>query len=162
MTSTWALLKGLKDNGYKTKNLTCVDINNVPAISNIAVKVKEQAGINLQFIKENSATVKLPVVDLLFIDTWHVYAHLIRELEFHHDNVRKYIIMHNTEVDKIYGESTRLGLNVAKQSADTGYAIEDIKTGLQAAIDKFTQTHTQWVIHKVFTNNHGLTILKRK
>ena len=34
--------------------------------------------------------------DITFIDTWHVYGHLKRELAYWHDHVKKYIIMHKT------------------------------------------------------------------
>jgi len=161
VVSTWALLKGLRENGHKTKNLICVDIEDVPAIHNISNKMKE-VGINVRFIKADSATVNIPNVDLLFIDTWHIYAHLKRELENNHDKVRKYIIMHDTEVDKIHGESIRGKHDIQKQARETGYAAEEIARGLQPAIDEFIQRHSQWEVHRVFTHNNGLTILRRK
>lgn len=54
-------------------------------------------GIDLRFVCHNSATVHFGgPVDLLFIDSLHVYGHLKRELDFHHRNVNHYIIMHDT------------------------------------------------------------------
>src|SRR5207245_3408288 len=53
----------------------------------------------------NDITIELPPMDLLFIDTWHVYGHLKRELERHQSKVRKYIIMHDTTVDEWLGET---------------------------------------------------------
>ena len=38
-------------------------------------------------------------VDLLFIDTFHVYGQLKRELARFEGQVRRYIAMHDTEVD---------------------------------------------------------------
>jgi hypothetical protein len=161
VVSTWALLKGLKENGVPSKHLICVDIDEVPVLHKISNEVRNE-GINLQFIRENSVTVNIPVVDLLFIDTWHIYGHLKRELQAHHKKVRKYIIMHDTEIDKIYGESIRGGHDMVKQSIESGYPIEEIGCGLQKAINEFISQHPEWVIHQVFTNNNGLTILKRK
>lgn len=87
-------------------------------------------------------------VDLLFIDTWHVYPQLILELEIHSPNVRKCIlfifkqttmfsllfinndmgdiIMHDTEIDGEKGESVRMKMNIAAQAKETGFSEKDI------------------------------------
>jgi hypothetical protein len=70
--------------------------------------------------------------------------------------------MHDTELDKIDGETIRCGWDAKKQSEESGYSIEEINTGLQKAIDEFLDTNKEWEIYKVYTNNNGLTILKRK
>lgn len=46
-------------------------------------------------------------VDMLFIDTFHVYGQLRRELARHHGSVSRYIVLHDTEVDKDPGEAVR-------------------------------------------------------
>ena len=38
---------------------------------------------------------------------------------------------------------------------------KDIRTGLSKAIEEFLAAHTEWKIHEVYTNNNGLTALKR-
>jgi hypothetical protein len=38
----------------------------------------------MKFICENSIKCDIPETDMLFIDTWHIYGHLRRELENHH------------------------------------------------------------------------------
>ena len=136
----------------------------------------KEAGIECQFLQANSATVNLGTpVDLLFIDTWHVYGHLKRELDHHHANVQKYIIMHDTEGDAVLGESVRFwsdfgvgdrgsrGLKAyVKHMADAmGYTEDEASRGLHPAIDEFLVAHPEWSIHAVFTNNNGLTILKK-
>jgi hypothetical protein len=164
IVSTWAFLKGLaevhKHNGHLCR-LYCVDLDFNPNINNVA-KCAASSGIALCFYENDSATVSLPeAVDMLFIDTWHIYGHLKRELEYHHNNVKKYIVMHDTEVDKIHGETIRCGMDAVTQSKQTGYLIEEIKKGLQFAIDEFLSVHTEWSIYKHYSNNNGLTILKR-
>lgn len=68
-----------------------------------------------------SATTALPwQVDLLFIDTWHVYGHLKRELALHAPRVRKYIAMHDTTIDWEVGESIRMEYNILAQIAQFG------------------------------------------
>jgi hypothetical protein len=107
VVSTWAFLKGLNDNKSDTKKLTCVDIEDIDMTE--AIRAGADAGIDVNFLKENSATVNFGYpIDLLFIDTWHNYGHLKRELEFHNSNVKKYIIMHDTTTFGTYGENLRL------------------------------------------------------
>ena len=160
IVSTWAFLRGLQLNNSTTKNLLSVDIANVKDIDSV-IAIAKESNINMKFICENSIKCEIPETDMLFIDTWHIYGHLKRELEIHHSKVRKYIVMHDTELDKIRGESIRSGWNIKKQSEESGYSIEEISTGLQKAIDEFLQRHPEWTIQKVYTNNNGLTILKR-
>ena len=83
-----------------------VDIQDCPN-SETMKQLANKNGIEYTFIKEDSAKVNIPEVDLLFIDSWHIYGHLKRELENNHNKVRHYIIMHDTTVDEIYGESIR-------------------------------------------------------
>ena len=99
--------------------------------------------------------------DLTFIDTWHVYGQLKRELEKFHKITNKYIIMHDTTVDGIYGETIRNKMNAVQQSKDTGISIEEINKGLWPAITEFLEIHTDWKLKERFTNNNGLTILEK-
>ena len=82
--------------------------------------------------------------DLLFIDTLHTYTQLIQELTIHSGNVKKYIIMHDTQTFKNRGESGNL------------------EKGLMDAVEKFVNENNNWEIEKIYINNNGLTILKRK
>ena len=163
MVSTWAFLDGLMvaTADGKERRLVSVDIQDAPNVES-AIALAKQAGIAMEFRKANSATVELPPVDLLFIDTWHVYGHLKRELEQHHRLTRKYIAMHDTEVDGVRGESLRNGWDVAAQARASGYPEEEIARGLKPAIDEFLKAHgDEWCLHQHFANNNGLTVLRR-
>jgi hypothetical protein len=85
----------------------------------------------------NDVQIELPEnVDLTFIDTWHIYGQLKRELEKFSKITNKYIIMHDTQVDGIiYGETIRMGMNAHQQSVQTGIPVDEITCGLQKAID---------------------------
>ena len=100
-------------------------------------------------------------VDLVFIDTWHIYGQLIRELNKFSKITNKYIIMHDTTVDGIYGETLRLGWDANKQSTESGFPVEEITCGLQRAIDEFLENNRDWILIDCYTNNNGLTVLKR-
>lgn len=143
VVSTWAFLKGLNENDCATKRLYCVDIDDVPRMREIIPEVKKY-GIELTFIQQDSAKVELKPVDLLFIDTWHIYGHLKRELA---------------------AEGIRCGLDsqqIAEVAAKVGYPANEVNRGLKPAIDEFLAAHPEWTLHKVYTNNNGLTILKRR
>lgn len=116
VVSTWALLYGLAESRHRPRALYSVDIEPAPGIE-AASAAAERIGIEHRFFREDSATVCLPEdVDCLFIDTWHVYAHLRRELAHHHWFVRRYIILHDTEVDARLGETVRLKADAHAQS----------------------------------------------
>ena len=160
VVSTWAFLQGLLDSQATEKSLQCLDLNDAPLINDICALAKNN-GIEMSFIKGDSATTRLKPVDILFIDTWHIYGHLKRELAFHCDRVSKYIIMHDTTLDAINGESIRNGWNTAEQARTSGYPEEEIRRGLKPALEEFLAAHPEWVVKEVFTNNNGLTILQR-
>lgn len=160
IVSTWAFLYGLTQNNSVNKNLVSVDIANVKDISKV-IDTAKSAEVTMNFIQEDSVKCEITQTDMLFIDTWHIYGHLKRELNVHCNKVNKYIVMHDTELDKTNGESLRSGWNISQQSEQSGYPEEEIKCGLQKAIDEFLEQHPEWAIHKVFTNNNGLTILKK-
>ena len=100
-------------------------------------------------------------VDITFIDTWHIYGHLKRELEKFSKITNKYIIMHDTTLDAIYGETIRCKWNADEQSKLTGIPVDEITKGLQPAINEFLLNNTDWKIQEMFINNNGLTILRK-
>ena len=52
---------------------------------------------NYKFITDDTLKISIEETDLLFIDTLHRYFQLYNELGLHAKNVRKYIILHDTE-----------------------------------------------------------------
>ena len=95
--------------------------------------------------------------DLTFIDTWHCYAQLTRELEKFSKLTNKYIIMHDTTVDEWDSESVRMRWNIKEQSIQTGFPEEEIRKGLWPAVEDFLTKNDDWVLHERFRNNNGLT-----
>jgi len=118
-------------------------------------------GVKTRFLEGSDLDIERFDVDLLFIDTWHVYALLKRELAYWHKHTRKYIIMHDTTVDEWYGEAVRGNANISEFVRKTGFHAEEIQKGLWPAIVEFLRDHPEWELKKRYTNNNGLTILSR-
>ena len=137
LVSTWAFLKAFP------KKLISIDIATpesyaAQGFSNPGLKLTEEIakenGIDFEFILQSSLEVVIPEVDILFIDTLHVYSQLIQELKYHHGKVKKYIIMHDTT------------------------ACPELNT----AINEFLEENKNWSVFSVWTNNNGLTVLKNE
>jgi hypothetical protein len=69
--------------------------------------------------------------------------------------------MHDTEVDKIYGESIRMSHNIDLMIQKSGYSRQDVTTGLGLAVEEFLAAHPEWKIMKHFQHQNGLTVLER-
>lgn len=95
-----------------------------------------------QFIQANTLDVDIEPTDLLFIDSYHTYRQLWRELALHHDKVSKYIVLHDTNTYGEVGEDGGLGLN---------YAIAEL-----------LELHPEWRITNYYANNNGLTVLSNE
>ena len=158
--SSWAFVYGLLNNNSVTKkillnDITSCDINNIlNATKHLNIDIKYQWINDLDLvITEN--------VDMTFIDTWHVYGQLKRELDKFSLITNKYIIMHDTTIDEFEGETIRSKWNAKEQSRLSGFSVEEINTGLGKAIDEFLMANPNWKLLEKFTNNNGLTILER-
>ena len=172
VVSSYALLYGLVEN-TNTNNkqifLNDIAVCDIDEFRRLAeanfVSVKYEWNNNLDLVFSPNET-----YDLTFIDTWHVYGQLKRELEKFSKITNKYIIMHDTEVDGIEGETKRqyglynnLYINNSLDGlvARTKIPKHEILKGLLPAIDEFLSANTNWIMEKQYKNNNGLTILKR-
>lgn len=151
VSSTWPLLLS------NPKKLISYDIKKDPKINEV-INLSKEYKIDYIFVEEDVLNVEIENTDLLFIDTLHTYNQLLLELELHSDKVNKYIILHDTttfeDVDEIiYNHASPLVKNEPKN-----------KQGLWTAVLDFLDSNKGkvWELGERFTNNNGLTILKRK
>jgi len=138
VNSTYGLLMG------KPKTMISYDFQ-PQLVDHIPDLVKEDT--DYKFILDNTRFIEIEETDLLFIDTAHDYRQLKVELEKHANKSRKYIIMHDTTTFEFSDEND-------DQQPGT--------KGLWPAIEEFLAVNPHWVIHERYTNNNGLTILKRQ
>ena len=146
--------------GKNPNKLIQVDLDTNSAVINFGHECKNE-GVNVCFYQQSDLECPLEDTELLFIDTWHIYGQLKRELDRWNKYVSKYIILHDTTVDAEYGETIRNGWNAVNQSLQSGIPIDEILKGMWPAVEEFICLHPEWVIEHRFTHNNGLTILKR-
>jgi len=168
VVSTYAFLHGLMNNSSSVKELLLNDI--YPCEVNDVLRISEtlQIDVNYCWINDLEMTVERKY-DMTFIDTFHVYGQLKRELEKYCDLTNKYIIMHDTTIDGEKGELYRHGFQThdemyqfaTKISNETGIPVSELVIGLMPAVNDFLQNHPEWILEKQYTNNNGLTILRR-
>jgi hypothetical protein len=132
--STCAFLAG------KPKKLITYDFMDRSGTFN---KLNALVGDETEFVFKCADTrkVRIESTDLLFIDTLHSYVQAIEELK-QADRVKKYIILHDTEIFATVGEGGGKGLSLA--------------------IIEFLRRVKKWELHHHHSNNNGLTILKRR
>jgi len=151
VSSTWPLLLS------NPKKMISYDIVRHPQINEV-INLSNEYNINYSFIETDVLNIQIESTDLLFIDTLHTYNQLIKELELHSEKSYKYIILHDTttfgDVDEnLYSHASPLIINESKN-----------KQGLWTAVLDFLESEKGklWEVKERFTNNNGLTILKRK
>lgn len=162
VVSTWALIRGLlhhpeddrQKNIFLNDKEVC-DISELLSVTNrLPIHVDHEWVNDLELVIEKN-------YDLVFIDTWHIYGQLKRELAKFGPCTNKYIIMHDTEIDGLKGEGARFNWDIEEQSRVSGYSLEEIESGLQQAISEFVSQNPEWRILEQLQNNNGLTVLQR-
>jgi hypothetical protein len=158
--SSWALTNGLLNNNKPEKRLFLNDIDECNINELIIATINLPIQINYEW-KNNLLLEFNERFDLTFIDTWHIYGQLKRELEKFSKITNKYIIMHDTTVDEWQGETVRSNWDANAQSIQSGFPVDEITKGLWPAIEEFLQTNQEWILHERYTNNNCLTILRK-
>jgi hypothetical protein len=94
--STWALLAN------KPSFLISVDVElpSEAALQEVE-EVAKEAGIEFKFFQGDSTHAIFPVIDVLFVDTLHLYSHVVKELFRHSEYVQKRIIFHDSKIPEV-------------------------------------------------------------
>jgi hypothetical protein len=160
--SSWAFVYGLLHNEKHDADRKILFNDIEPCNIDELLYITNELPIKKEYKWINDLNLEVDgTYDLTFIDTWHVYGQLKRELEKFSPLTNKYIIMHDTTVDEINGETVRMGWNAEQQHEQSGIPLEEINCGLWKAVEEFLETHSEWKLKERFTNNNGLTILER-
>jgi cephalosporin hydroxylase len=125
----------------RPKTLVCYDLVRAAEVS-IIESAAEAAGVAFVFHQQDVLSAGIDQTDLLFIDTLHTYDQLRQELALHADKVRKYLVLHDTEM---FGQLGELPGTV----------------GLWPAVTEFLAARPEWTLLVRRSNNNGLTVLGR-
>ena len=166
--STYAILYGLLLNSNNKKKLLLNDIE--PCNISDIIEISNDLEVELDYQWINDLEMNITEnYDLTFIDTYHVYGQLKRELDKFSKITNKYIIMHDTTVDEQYGEIIRMFPNqewydneAQRMSKITNIPENELLIGLWPAIEEFLDSNPEWSLCKRYMNNNGLTILEKK
>jgi|TARA_R110001592_G_scaffold104658_1_gene294386 hypothetical protein len=116
-------------------------------------KTAEAYGLDFEFREQDVLKLDMEETDLLFIDTWHAYDQLKKELELHADKVKKYICFHDTTLFEYKDEPLH---------HENSWGKETSGKGIWPAIEEFLEENKNtWRLKERFTNNNGLTIIER-
>lgn len=170
--SSWAISAGLLENKNGVKKRVFMNDSHECQIGEL-VDVLEPLGIDVKYEWKNDLEIIFGAdekYDMVFIDTWHVYGQIKRELEKFSAVATKYIIMHDTTVDEVDGETLReYGYNyqqafrrATELAAETGIPRDEIMKGMWFGIQEFLANHPEWFIKDRFFNNNGLIVLARR
>lgn len=159
VVSSYAFARGLA--GRSGARLILVDPYKSDTLDTFC-EMCENSGISTTYYQESDLECPLENTELLFIDTWHIYGQLKRELERWQGYVSRYIVLHDTTVDAELGESLRMGHTIEEKIFQSGFEPEEITRGLWPAVEEFIAAHPEWKIKHRYTNNNGLTILERQ
>jgi hypothetical protein len=170
--SSWAICAGLLENKNGVRKRIFMNDSRECQIGEI-VDVLEPLNIDVKYEWKNDLEIAFDAdekYDMVFIDTWHVYGQIKRELEKFSAIATKYIIMHDTTVDEVDGETVReYGYNyqqafgrATELAAATGIPREEILKGMWYGIQEFLANHPEWFIKDRFFNNNGLMVLARR
>lgn len=174
--SSWAFVHGLLQNtgtdvdtdAKRQKRIFLNDIVecDISELVNVVTSLTESTSTSIEIGYEwkNDLELEFPEgtrFDLVFIDTWHVYGQLKRELAKFAPMTNKYILMHDTTVDGVEGETIRNHWDAESQSRDTEIPVSEIRKGLWPAVEEFLAENPEWSLVKRYENCNGLTILRR-
>ena len=116
----------------------------------------KEIGVNCQYIGADVLTIEIEETDLLFIDTWHCYDQLKKELELHAGKVRKYIAFHDTYTFGQKGEGyPDMDVNHPHRDDLSG------EGGIRKAIDEFLKENPEWEINYETEENNGLIVIAK-
>lgn len=131
--STWAFIEGLKSGA----TLVSIDIKHPSKYGSDLTPVEKACkskGINFKFYEQDTLTIDIPEVDMLFIDTLHTYEQLKGELARHGNKATKYLVFHDTV---------------------------SCENELMPAINEFMKANKKWKIKEHYTNNNGVMVLEK-
>lgn len=109
---------------------------------------------------EDSRLCRLPVCDLLLIDSLHTYAQVKAELATMRGLIRKYLICHDVTTFGSVGADGESGRQ--SWTYETGQSVPQEHLGIMPAVLEFMAEDPVWDVLEINPHSHGLLVLKRR
>lgn len=145
-TSTYAFLAA------KPKRLVSYDLGRYEEEVTEVEQLCTESGQDFQFILGNVLEIEIEETDFLFIDTFHTFTQLTKELQLHAGKAKKFIGFHDTET---FGQNGQQWMPGVADHMNCG-------RGIYPAIENFLRDNPEWTLYKKLDFNNGLTILKKQ
>ncbi len=107
----------------------------------------------------SSLSVRIPMCDLLFIDSLHTYAQCDQELHAHAHRVRRYLVFHDTLTFGSVGADGETGRQ--QWAYQAGISVPLPCLGIRPAIDALQVRDPSWRLVYSSARSHGLLVLER-
>lgn len=125
----------------KPKTFITIDWNKAPfQVNQLMIKTMQQEceaiGSQFIFVEADILEAYVPQCDLLFLDGFHTYEHVLLELIKHESAAQKFILLHDTD--------------------------EPSCPGMFPAVEDFLLDNLRWDLEERYQERPGLTVLRRK
>jgi hypothetical protein len=159
--SSWALARAAADGAARGERVTyrALDIARDNRVGELEGVMRGCPGVAFSFTEADDLLVEPWGSNFLFLDTWHTYKQLVRELAVWPPHVSHYIALHDTVLfaarDEDEGQASR-----RKEELFAGLPA---KVGLDTALTEFLKTEEgkRWRIWEKYANQNGVTVLER-
>lgn len=121
--------------------------------------LQQLAGAKWAYCLADSRTAEVPASDLLFVDSLHTYDQAAAELAAHADQVRRFLIFHDTITFGSIGADGESGRQ--RWTYTPGHSVPRPALGIRPAIDELMIRDPSWRIRAHYTDSHGLLVLER-
>ena len=153
MCSTLALLLG------KPKKFITVDVDEPSQRwfyrKDIAENYCEALGIEYEYRIADTLKMEPIKCEMMFIDTFHSYEQLYRELNIYNNDVSNTIVMHDTVS---FGQIDEPSSAIKTELLDKRFIN---KAGLANALDDFLKENSHWTKSRIETKNNGMSYIIR-
>ena len=160
--SSWALARAASDGATRGERVTyrAVDIARDGRVTELEAALLQCPGVTFSFTEADDLLIDVWESNFLFLDTWHTYKQLTRELERWPQKVTHYIALHDTVLFADRDESEAQ----ASRRKEELFSGLPAREGLRAAVNEFLQTDegANWHIFEHYTNQNGVMVLERK
>lgn len=149
-----ALLYGLNNSPTTLKKTLAL----VGSASTLLQTIQQYTQYNQISIEQND----IQTTDMLFIDSYHCYGQLKRELLSNHHKVRKVIVIVGTSQDEWVGQAIRKREDLELVCQQTGLTYQEVLLGLWLAINEFVKEYPEWTVIERIDKTIGVTVLAKR